>query len=345
MEWFKDYINAVYPVTKGKYRIPLSITEFPIEKEKFEEIKEKLSIIFEKIKEIVFYFLDKNLKGYLIDDFRKELYLRIYENYNFKFKGVVRFDLINFKLIEINADAVEGVIQLDITAGWFTKNLDFKGKPQYNTPLFKELFDGKAIIIYPEGYKFVDEYYLEAKELNTEYISEKEFYSKFEEIKSNYGIFRRAIDIDKVKNMEPWLEKQNVNDILFTIIGNKANLAYLYDFMDDELKYAIDIVAKTSLKPEFKRYVSKPPFGTWGNVKFNEKVEGWVYQEYIEVPQAKIKYIDIDDKIKEDVFYYDFDPYAFYDNKLKFGNILLRFSKSKILNVAKGGGVGFWTIS
>jgi len=245
--------------------------------------------------------------------------------------------MINFKLIEINADAVEGVIQLDITSKWFSELFDFVGEPRYNREPFLSLFDKPAIIVYPDNYLFVDEYYLESKLLKGPYIKESEFYeNKKYRI---YPIYRRAIDIDKVKKLDYWLEKQNINDILFTIMGNKANLA----FLDKEVDWALDIVAKTSFKPEFKKYVCKPYFGTHGEVYF-EKRDNCVYQEFIEIPKREISYLDIDDKIKKGIFYYDFNPYAFFDKKLRFGNILLRFSKDHILNVAKGGGVGFYTI-
>lgn len=344
LNWFDNYLKEVYPITKGKYRIPIAVTEFSIEKEKIKDIEEKLTAIVNFIKDIVFYFLDKKLEGYLIDPFRKELYLKVYENYSWKFKGVIRFNFVGNKLIEINADAVEGVIQLDITAKWFSRYFSYNGRPRYNKSGFMWLFDSKPIVVFPAKYKFVDEYYLEANLLNTEAIDEATFYEKHREIISNYNELRRAIDVDKVINIDAWLEKQNVNDILFTMMGNKANFAYLWEFADDSIKWALDIVAKTSLKPIFEEFVCKPPFGTWGEVYFNETREDCVYQELIKIPKRKIKYLDTDNSIKEDIFFYDFDPYAFYKDKLKFGNILLRFSKDKILNVAKGGGVGFYTI-
>jgi len=333
-----EYLNEVYPITKGVFKIPLSITEVSIEKNKLKELQEKLSVIFNAIKNIAFYFLDKRLEGYLIDNFRRELYLRIHENYNWKLGGIIRWDMLNFKVIELNADYIEGIIQIDITSKWISKIFNFKGDVQYTKPIFKDLFDKKALIVYSKEYKFIDEFYLEAKVLNTIYISDEQFYHDLESIKNKYNIIRRALHLFEIKNIEAFLQFENVNDILFSVLGNKANLAYLSGFADDEVKWAMDIVAKTIFKPRFKKFVCKPAFGTWDSVKFNERGNNCVYQELIDIPKRKIRYLDVDNHIKEDVFYYDFCPIAMYDgSRLKFGNILMRFSKSKILNVAKGG--------
>jgi len=111
-----------------------------------------------------------------------------------------------------------------------------------------------------------------------------------------------------------------------------------------------NILLFSSTKKMEKKFVIKELFSCGGEGVYfepkdlNNTNKCFIYQEFVEIDKRKIKFIDTNNEIKEEIFYYSFDPYFFFDEGLKQGNILLRFSKNKKLNVEANGGVGFWTI-
>lgn len=69
----------------------------------------------------------------------------------------------------------------------------------------------------------------------------------------------------------------------------------------------------------------------------------YLIQEHIDIQQKNVD-IYIDGEIKSSKMYYDFCPHLFYDHGKLVGiwQVLVRYSNNKIVNVLRGGGIGYY---
>lgn len=165
-----------------------------------------------------------------------------------------------------------------------------------------------------------------------------------------------------------------INNFKMRLLGHKALLAALHDknyvnlFSKDEIKAIHSLVPKTykledaDMKDVLSKkdmWVLKPSdlaegdgvtIGTsvskkrWAESLANatKKQSAWILQEKVEIPSGTFHTFSTKNKMGSYEAYYDFCPHIFLlAKRITFGNTLVRFSGSQILNVMKGGGLTY----
>ena len=166
-----------------------------------------------------------------------------------------------------------------------------------------------------------------------------------------------------------------INNFKMRLLGHKSLLAALHDkrfakYLTEQELGAISMLVPTTRKLEIEdigvisnqkdRWVLKPSdlaegsgvsIGSsltereWSDALASAAVHPhkWILQEKINIPQDTFTLISDDAPLLTEMrAYYDLDPHVvLFKDKSKFGNMLVRFSSSEILNVMKGGGLTY----
>lgn len=173
---FWDFlVKNAYPKTKGKFRVPISLEPFVIEKEKFEMLEKNLLLVITAAKKLAEkYFEDSEIQEIIaINEREKRL---IEKSVNEDFVGIVRADLFYAnipKMVEINADFPDGFFMHDVTLGEIAKINEDEGLKYFNhAKLFSELLEKEGVkkddhifVGYDKERVFSDEFYLSKLEL------------------------------------------------------------------------------------------------------------------------------------------------------------------------------------
>lgn len=169
-----------------------------------------------------------------------------------------------------------------------------------------------------------------------------------------------------------------INNFKMRLLGHKSLMAVLYDsrfqtYLSKKEINAVKILLPFTTKLDYyplnnvlkekNQWVLKPIDLAEGesvcvgsSVKLKEWKKNlklamqnpkcWILQKKVSVPETEFNWVDQKSgKIVSKIKKFDFNPHiVLYKNSIEMGNILVRFSDSNILNVAKGGGLTYCSV-
>ncbi|MBS8122228.1 hypothetical protein [Candidatus Vampirococcus lugosii] len=362
---YKDFwskMKLYYPISKGEIKLPIANKLMSNEYIISDLLIKNCKYILEEIMKI-----DKSKKIKFMNQNNEGVIQNLFQN---NYTGVVRFDCMldqnnNIKIIELNSDYPDGLLMHDNT---YSVLLNEEKNLHKNN--FLKFFDKneKIFILYPEGVFFKDAYY-------TEYFFLKENgfnvnIGTFSELDFNDdGIYYKGIKIDKIrrcletsklsiKNWEKFYKYKIdfINTFDMWTLGYKELLSEIkHSYILEKLDVNEENKNKIIKNKDF--YVIKASNGIeGGNIYIGKDIKqsdwqkiietnlntNFIAQEFVEAQKNKINFFQEDKIISKEV-YFDVCPHFFIKNGdiISEGLILTRFSESKILNVAKGGGIGY----
>lgn len=157
--------------------------------------------------------------------------------------------------------------------------------------------------------------------------------------------------------LQEWsgLKAQHINSFALRTLGYKdllANLVHPYV----PRTVALDAPHQEEVIASREKWVLKPANGSEGQgIYFGTEYTdatwktllaqlppGYIAQEFVVLPQRVVS-IYTNDSIVDQELYYDFCPHFFIQSGkvVSVGHILMRFSKSPVVNVSQGGAIGY----
>lgn len=324
------------------------------------------------MKKVLQSILDKSNEEKVISDLLSHGDIAIAKAKFAGLSGVVRFDCMvdslsgKLKIIELNSDYPDGFLMHDQTFSV----LSSKKNESHATYLLNTFGDtgGYIFILYPEEAFFLDAYHLEYIFLKENGIECGIGTVKNLELK-NGKYFHDGKEISKIRRccevykLPPgvFLENENIffNTLHMRALGYKDNLIggseYILKSKKVDKENFVEILNNKNsfvLKPNNLSEGKGVVLGIdtseleWEKELNNAlNTEDYIAQEYLNPSKISVDYYD-DNQIKTDEMYYDICPHFFInDGKVTGeGHVLMRFSKEKILNVSRGGAIGYGTL-
>lgn len=356
---FQSELKLAYPITHWELKLPIAVNleNFDID---FDKLIKNLDNIMQQL------FAKK--------DQAKEISKTAFapwftDLFTWEFTGVVRFDTMfnqkwELKLVEVNTKWPDWLLMHDNT---YSALLDRENNR--NLDLFVQLFDKEEyIFIMYENAWFIDSHFLEYEKVKSRWY--KVWIWTFEDIIfKDWFAYYQENKIDVLRfSVSPW----RLTEIQIASL-KKAKLKYintpdLASMWDKSLLQWIEneMIMRTSILDESIKdvviqnkndYVIKPTnkdewnwVYIWIDLSQSEREElinkniwkQYLAQEYIKV-SPKITQMYLDWYIKESEVYYDCCPHIFYKNwkMIWCGQILVRYSENKIVNVLKWWGIWY----
>ncbi len=356
---FREELKPAYPITHWELKLPIAtkLETFDID---FDKVIKNLDNIMQQL------FAKKDQAKEISKTAFAPWFIDLF---TWEFAGIVRFDTMfnqnwELKLVEVNTKWPDWLLMHDNT---YSVLLDQPNNR--NLDLFLQLFDqNDYIFIMYENAGFIDSHFLEYEKVKSRWY--KVWIWTFEDIvfKDWFAYYQdNKIDILRF-SVSPWRLNENQISLLKTANLKYINTPDLASMWDKSLLQWVEneMIMKTSILDESVKdkiiqnkndYVIKPT---------NKDEWNWVYiwldltqqkreelinenlwkqylaQECIQVSPKKTQmYLDWD--IVEKEVYYDFCPHIYYKEwkMIGCGQVLVRYSANRIVNVLKWGWIGY----
>ncbi len=357
---FREELKSAYPITHWEITLPIAVNleNFDID---FWKVCKNLDDIMQQL------FAKK--------DQAKEISKTAFapwftDLFTWKFTWIVRFDTMfnhnwELKLVEVNTKRPDGLLMHDNT---YSALLDQSSNR--NLDLFLQLFaKNDYIFIMYENAWFIDSHFLEYEKVKSRWYNV--WIWTFEDIVfKDWFAYYQNNKIDVLRfSVSPWRLNENQIFLLKSAKLKYINTPDLASMWDKSLLQWIEneMIMKTSILDENIKdnliqnkndYVVKPTNKdewNWVYIWLDLSQEKWeelinenlwkqyLAQEYIQVSPKKTQiYLDWD-IIEKEVFY-DFCPHIYYKNgkMIGYGQVLVRYSENRIVNVLKWWWIGYW---
>jgi hypothetical protein len=361
-EFFWQELSKFYPISKGELRLPIAT-----------EIIDLKKYISKKDLEGVRKYLQKNISSINSKDIKERLTTsgdtHLLKHKIEKFSGFIRLDCMvdsrtkAFKIIEINSDNPDGLLLHDHTFSTTSKKLS-----SVHHDIFSKSVPKKSeyiFVLYPEDAFFLDSYYCEY--LFLQGLGYECGIGTHKDLKHKGDYFfhndkkvttiRRCTEIYKLpKDFLQKTKSKFINTLHMRVLGYKNFLVGKEKFLlkthkleQKNLEFLIKNKNYLVLKPTNLSEGKGIYLGVntkqkeWNRLLQENLVSGnYFLQEYLSPSKMSIKYYD-GGTVKKGNFYFDICPHFYVEkNVVKYtGHILVRFSKEKILNVTRGGAIGY----
>ncbi len=360
-EQFWEELKPAYPLTKWEIKIPIATHLEKFNNIDVSQVVSDLDAIMQKVFEKETQARELAEIGY------GKQFTDLYEG---KYTGIVRFDCMldtnnTLKVIEVNTKWPDWLLMHDITysvLSWEDNTLHLN--------LFSKFFSKEEyiFILYEKG-GFEDLHFLEYEKLKASWYTVWIWW--FDDIEFRDGkafwqenkidIMRLSMSAGRLNTNEyallKWAHLKFINTFDLAWFGDKSLLAGI-DHPMIMKTFTLDSTNKQQVIQNKDGYVIKPTnrdewIGVYIGVDMNQNERemlidknidnSYLAQEYITISTKKTSLYQ-DGGIVEDDFYYDFCPHLFYKEGVLMGvwRILVRYSKSKIVNVLRWGGIWYY---
>lgn len=357
---FREELKSAYPITHWELKLPIAakLENFDID---FDRVVKNLDNIMQQL-----FFKKGQAK-----EISKSAFAAWFTNlFTWEFTGIVRFDTMfnqnwELKLVEVNTKWPDWLLMHDNT---YTALLDQPNNR--NLDLFLQLFgQNDYIFIMYENAGFIDSHFLEYEKVKSRWY--KVWIWIFENIifKDGFAYYQdNKIDVLRF-SVSPGRLNENQISLLKSVklkYINTPDLASMWDksllqWIENEMimkTYILDESVKDEIIQKKNDYVIKPTnkdewnwVYIWLDLTQSEREnlinqnvwKQYLAQEYIQISPKKTQlYLDWD--IVESEVYYDFCPHIFYkDWKMIWcGQVLVRYSANRIVNVLKWWWIGYY---
>jgi len=351
-EEFWGTLSPAYPISKGTMRVPIVTTLQSLPGVDMSEVLVNLETLLEDL-------LDEHATAASAVERAKgagesSIIPLITPDYT----GVVRFDCVldqtgEVKVLELNADYPDGLLLHDATYSALSSD-----RCSLHADAYLKFFDRDSVvhISHPPKAVFLDAFYAEKLALEA---AGHEVSIGAVPASGNTQYHRRCIEVSKMtaNEINQWHASsvQHINSFALRTIGYKDLLAHSsHPYIPRTM--LLDSVTKVEILESQSKWVLKPANGcegqgiyfgkdhtaaTW-ETRLAELPVGYIAQEFVELPKRTVS-IYADDGIEERELFYDFCPHFFIKSGkvVGTGHVLMRFSKSPIVNVSQGGAIGY----
>ena len=351
---FWEKLSPAYPISQGKVRLPIAKNLCNLPDGRIVELMENLNEILNTL--LQQYGTKNGAISRAIEAGEKRITPLITDHYT----GVVRFDCVidantnQFKILEINCDYPDGLILHDKTYSVLSsENLNL------HRDLLSKLIDKtKPIsILYSKKATFLDGYYAE----------KTAFENMFEKVEIGHEIdfkepktIRRCLEVSKLSEQTihhlSTIKHEYINTFSLRTLGYKNLLSKINH---PYIPKTIPLTRENLLEflTDKDRWIIKPIEGCEGDGVYfgkDNNEETWkellnrvvdmyyIAQEFINISKQRVELYE-NETINERELYFDICPYFFINKNeiIGSGHILMRFSEKPIVNVTKGGGIGY----
>jgi len=357
---FREELKSAYPITHWELRLPIAanLENFDVD---FDKVVKNLDNIMQQL------FAKKDQAK----ETSKTAFATWFPDlFTWEFTGIVRFDTMfnqnwELKLVEVNTKRPDGLLMHDNT---YSALLDQPNNR--NLDLFLQLFDqNDYIFIMYENAGFIDSHFLEYEKIKSRWY--KVWIWTFEDIvfKEWFAYYQdNKIDVLRF-SVSPWRLSEKQISLLKSVKLKYINTPDLASMWDKSLLQWVEneMIMKTSILNESIKdkiiqnkndYVIKPTnkdewnwVYIWLDLQQSEREnlvnsniwKQYLAQEYIQVSPKKTQiYLDWD--IVESEVYYDFCPHIYYKEwkMIGCGQVLVRYSANRIVNVLKWWGIWYY---
>jgi len=354
---FWEELSPAYPISKGAFKLPIATNLITIDETLHRELVAELKIILEEL-------LSKHgTKESAIKNATAAGEERIIPLLSNDFTGVVRFDCVidqntnTPKILEINCDYPDGLILHDKTFGVLSGSTSTLHQDGLHS-LLKESED--ITILHSPHASFVDGYHAEKEVLDS--VFEKPVSIGHAIDYTEPKTIRRCLEVSKLTHDD--CEALAVHDHTYLNTFALRTLGYkdlLSSISHTHIPKTI-LLTEANFADFFEdkdRWVMKPVEGCegngilfgkdlsqdeWENVVREQAALHYIMQEFITLSRYEVSLYE-NGTISKRELYFDMCPYFFIKQGQVVGNgyTLMRFSEHPIVNVTKGGGIGYHT--
>ena len=357
---FREELKSAYPITHWELRLPIAanLENFNVD---FDKVVKNLDNIMQQL------FAKKGQAK----EISKTAFAPWFTDlFTWEFTGIVRFDTMfnqnwELKLVEVNTKWPDGLLMHDNT---YSALLDQPNNR--NLDLFLQLFDqNDYIFIMYENAGFIDSHFLEYEKVKSRWY--KVWIWTFEDIDfKDWFAYYQDNKIDVLRfSVSPWRLNEDQISLLKSVKLKYINTPDLASMWDKSLLQWVEneMIMKTSILDESIKdkiienkndYVIKPTnkdewnwVYIWLDLPQSEREslvnsnlwKQYLAQEYIQVSPKKTQiYLNWD--IIESEVYYDFCPHIYYKEwkMIWCGQVLVRYSANRIVNVLKWWGIWYY---
>jgi hypothetical protein len=353
---FWESLLPAYPISKGSLRLPIATTLLKIPDFNYTEFKKNLLEILESLLEKEGTQKKACLRAQAAGDHK--LVPLIDEEYT----GIVRFDCLwnpntkSVSILEINCDYPDGLLLHDKTVSSLSGETCTRHQNLYN-----ELFDTNEVvdILYSPEAHFIDGYQAEADHLKGRGHGGT-FITDTSRLKPKHTV-RRCLETTKLTDKHTAdlvaFSPRLVNSIALRTLGyknllEKINHPYVPTTTNVSLQtinFCIENKDTLVLKPADGCEGVGIYFGnSTTDTRWLEYIQAaanknYVAQKLVHIPKMNVSLYE-NDTIVEKRLYYDLCPHFFIKNGqvIGTGHTLMRFSENAIVNVSRGGGIGYY---
>jgi hypothetical protein len=356
-EAFWSKLSVHYPVSKGALRLPIATELLSIPGFDYDTTLTRLRKLLQHL--ITEHGSAESAKERAKHAGEAKILPLITE----ELTGVVRFDCVldgitgALKVVEINCDYPDGLLLHDKTYSIVSDT-----ECTLHEDLYLQLFSepDNAYVLHHEDASFVDAYQTEADLLAK---SREVAIGSDLDIAKKYKIIKRSLEVSKLSDTAIASLDADKNRFINTF--NLRTLGYkdLLSTIDNPLVPKTFLLS-TSTAPqviaEKDTLVIKPLNGCegagvyfgqdmhateWSELVTSVSNENYVAQELISMERIPVRFYEAG-TIKTKTLYFDICPHFFikHGEIIGTGHSLIRFSDNKVVNVAQGGGIGYYRL-
>lgn len=351
-ESFWRKLKLAYPLSKGSIMPPIATTVAKEDPEKVSDLLENLEQI---VQNLLNQYGDKESAIKRAEENGDVCFMSLITE---DFSGIIRFDCVvdeisdSYKILEINCDYPDGLLLHDYTYSALT-NTNTRLHHRLLRKLFKE--EGPTYVLHDKDAEFLDAYELERVFLKAQRGSEVH-----NSVKVRRCIETSKMTSDMYKSLTATSSNRVVNSFALRTLGYKGLLANItsdlipttYLLNSDSKQKIIDNKDTLILKPQdgcegndiYFGYMNK--LDDWRKIVEDFCTKNYVAQEFIQIKKQKVDLFENNSIVEKDL-YYDLCPHFFIDKGrvIGRGHILMRYSEDRVVNVSKGGGIGYYKLS
>lgn len=360
-EQFWEELKPAYPLTKWEIKLPIATSLETYNDIHIPEVVKELDVVMQKV-------FQKETQARELAEL--EYGKQFTDLYEWKYTGIVRFDCMidatnTLKIVEVNTKRPDGLLMHDMTYSVLSGKTNTS-----HLDLFLRFFNkDEYIFILYEKWGFEDLHFLEYEKLKESgytvwiwWFDDIDFHDGQAFWQTNkIDVIRLSISHGRLDTKECDLLKSAhvrfVNTFDLAWFGDKSLLTGIDHPMLMET-FILNATNQDKVMHHKDTYVIKPTnrdewtgVYIWIDMSQKERKElieknlynSYLAQEYITISTKKTSMYQ-DGGIIEDNFYYDFCPHLFYKDGVLIGvgHILVRYSKSKIVNVLRWWGIGYY---
>lgn len=351
---FWEKLTPSYPVSNAAFKLPIASKLLTIDEFSKAEFLKELRLILGEL-------LDKHAtKDSAVARAKQAGEEKIIPLIDDDFTGIVRFDCVidehsgKIKILELNSDYPDGLILHDKTYSVLSETTN-----TLHADLLKELFEGSlsAHVLHHHKASFLDAYYNE--KLTLEDLLKKPV-TIGGEVDADTQIIRRCLEISKLSESDCEKMARNnarsINTFAMRTLGYKDLLSSLTHTYIPQTKPLTEDISEEIISNK-DSWIIKPVDGCegdgiyfgnnhsddeWQNIIISNTNNHYIAQEFVKLKKMKTSFY-IDGAIVEKELYFDLCPHFFIKNGkiIGDGHVLMRFSEEPVVNVSKGGGIGY----
>lgn len=355
---FWRILSQNYPISRGEFRLPIAVSPITIPNFDHDGLRNELHTLLQNL------LNSHGTKEAAVARAHKAGESSITPLITEDFTGVIRFDCAidaitkKVRIFEINCDYPDGLLLHDATYNLVSRTSNSLHTAHLTTLLkqFEQIY-----ILYSKQANFLDAYFFEYEILKN-ILPHVEIGSDCNKALQGQ-LVRRCLEVTKFTDAELQVlathQQRYINSFALRTLGYKDILSELTHHMIPQTQTVTkenieEIITKQEhivLKPKNGCEGADIFFGNsmnktqWRDLVLTLPFDTFIAQELVSMERMAVTFY-AENTIQTKELYYDICPHFFVQNGrvIGHGHTLMRFSDNQIINVSKGGGIGYYRL-